>query len=97
MGLAVGPEGGWGNTLGRRKYGGGGVVGARGGWGLVGRMGGPYGAVVKAHACLAVDESRSRLAARCVSFYQVVCLSVCLCHLRGPWCTADLVDKSDRT
>ena len=27
--------------------------------------------------CSVVDESRSSLAARCVSFYQTVCLSVC--------------------
>ena len=40
-------------------------------------LGGPCGAA-KAHCCVAVDESRSSLAARCVSFYQVVCLSVCL-------------------
>ena len=44
-----------------------------------GRM---YGAVVKAHACVAVDESRSWLAARCVSFYQDVYLSVCLSALK---------------
>ena len=41
-------------------------------WGVVGR----YGAAVKAHACVTVDESRSSLAARCVSFYHTVCLSV---------------------
>ena len=46
------------------------VVGARGA-----SLGGPYGAA-KAHCCVAVDESRSRLPARCVSFYQIVCLSV---------------------
>ena len=40
-------------------------------------LGGPYGAA-KAHCCVAVDESRSSLAACCVSFYQIVCLSVCL-------------------
>ena len=28
--------------------------------------------------CSVVDESRSSLAARCASFYQTVCLSVCL-------------------
>eukprot|EP00964_Phaeocystis_antarctica_P082297 scaffold51597_cov60-Phaeocystis_antarctica.AAC.3 len=40
-------------------------------------LGGPYGAA-KAHCCVAVDESRSSLAACCVSFYQLsVCLSVC--------------------
>ena len=49
------------------------VVGARGA-----SLGGPYGAAVKAHACVAVDESRSSLAARCVSFYHIVCLPVCL-------------------
>ena len=38
-------------------------------------MGGPYGAA-KAHCCVAVDESRSSLAACCVSFYQIVCLSL---------------------
>eukprot|EP00964_Phaeocystis_antarctica_P073854 scaffold45361_cov59-Phaeocystis_antarctica.AAC.4 len=48
------------------------VVGARGA-----SLGGPYGAA-KAHCCVAVDESRSSLAACCVSFYQIVCLSVCL-------------------
>eukprot|EP00964_Phaeocystis_antarctica_P145685 scaffold111797_cov61-Phaeocystis_antarctica.AAC.1 len=37
-------------------------------------LGGPCGAA-KAHCCVAVDESRSSLAARCVSFYQIVCLS----------------------
>ena len=46
------------------------VVGARGA-----SLGGPYGAA-KAHCCVAVDESRSSLAACCVSFYQIVCLSV---------------------
>ena len=48
------------------------MVGARGG-----SLGGPYGAA-KAHCYVDVDESRSSLAARCVSFYQIVCLSVCL-------------------
>eukprot|EP00964_Phaeocystis_antarctica_P056568 scaffold33375_cov53-Phaeocystis_antarctica.AAC.3 len=48
------------------------VVGAR-----RASLGGPYGAA-KAHCCVAVDESRSSLAACCVSFYQSVCLSVCL-------------------
>ena len=49
------------------------MVGARGA-----SLDGPYGAAVKAHACVAVDESRSKLAARCMSFYHIVCLSVCL-------------------
>ena len=49
------------------------LVGARGA-----SLGGPYGAA-NAHCCVAVDESRSSLAACCVSFYQIVCLSVC------PW------------
>ena len=40
-------------------------------------LGGPCGAA-KAHCCVAVDESRSSLAARCVSFYQIVCLSLSL-------------------
>ena len=40
------------------------VVGARGG-----SLGGPYGAA-KAHCCVAADESRSSLAARCG--YQIV-------------------------
>eukprot|EP00964_Phaeocystis_antarctica_P081177 scaffold50762_cov58-Phaeocystis_antarctica.AAC.4 len=52
------------------------VVGARGA-----SLGGPYGAA-KAHCCVAVDESRSSLAACCVSFYQIVCLSVCLSSTR---------------
>ena len=47
------------------------VVGGRGA-----SLGGPYGAA-KAHCCVAVDESRSSLAPCCVSFYQIVCLSVC--------------------
>ena len=34
-------------------------------------LGGPYGAA-KAHCCVAVDESRSSLAARCVSFTYVI-------------------------
>ena len=42
------------------------VVGARGAL-----LGGPYGAA-KAHCCVAVDESRSSLAARCVSFTYVI-------------------------
>eukprot|EP00964_Phaeocystis_antarctica_P058264 scaffold34554_cov27-Phaeocystis_antarctica.AAC.2 len=46
-------------------------------------LGGPCGAA-KAHCCVAVDESRSSLAARCVSFYQIVCLSVCLSADRMP-------------
>ena len=33
--------------------------------------------------CVAVDESRSSLAARCVSFYQIVCLSVLTGHCPG--------------
>ena len=33
---------------------------------------------VRRCVCSVVDESRSSLAARCVSFYQTVCLSVCL-------------------
>ena len=48
------------------------AVGARGA-----SLGGPYGAA-KAHCCVAVDESRSSLAARCVSFYQIVFLPNCL-------------------
>ena len=38
-------------------------------------LGGPYGAAVKAHACAAVDESRSSLAV-CLSTTLSVCLSV---------------------
>eukprot|EP00964_Phaeocystis_antarctica_P047246 scaffold27328_cov67-Phaeocystis_antarctica.AAC.1 len=49
------------------------VVGSRGA-----SLGGPYGAA-KAHGCVAVDESRSSLAACCASFYQLsFCLSVFL-------------------
>eukprot|EP00964_Phaeocystis_antarctica_P045593 scaffold26257_cov63-Phaeocystis_antarctica.AAC.5 len=55
------------------------VVGARGA-----SLGGPYGAA-KAHCCVAVDESRSSLAARCVSVYQIVCLSVCLSVCLPVW------------
>ena len=40
-------------------------------------LGGPY-AAAKAHCCVAADVSRSSLAARCVSFYQTVCLSLSL-------------------
>ena len=46
-------------------------------------LGGPCGAA-KAHCCVAVDVSRSSLAARCVSFYQSICLSVCLCQSEVP-------------
>ena len=51
------------------------VVGARGA-----SLGGPYGRTYGAcrqgagtHCCVAVDESRGSLAARCVSFCQIVC------------------------
>ena len=53
------------------------VVGARGA-----SLGGPYGAA-KAHCCVAVDESRSSLAACCVSFYQIVCLCLSVCLPSG--------------
>ena len=58
------------------------MVGARGA--SLGWLGGPYGAAVEAHSCVAVDVSRSSLAARCVSFYQSICLSVCLCQSEVP-------------
>ena len=48
------------------------VVGARGA-----SLGGPYGAAVKAHSCVTVDESCSSLAARCVCLSTT--LPVCLC------------------
>ena len=50
-------------------------------WGLVGRD--VWCGAAKAHCCVAVDESRSSLAARCVSFYQIVCLSLSVAALSG--------------
>ena len=50
------------------------------GWGWEGLCG-----AAKAHCCVAVDGSRSSLAARCVSFYQIVCLSVCLLSVCLHW------------
>ena len=56
------------------------VVGARGA-----SLGGPYGRTYGAcrqgagtHCCVAVDESRGSLAARCVSFCQIVWRSAAL-------------------
>ena len=46
------------------------------------RAGGSAANSCDTHCCVAVDEPRSSLEARCVSFYRVVCVAVCLLSFR---------------